>query len=467
MADQYSQAYTYTVTEDAKEEKPVRNIFPIILLIVIGIILFVVIGVLLFGRTTTTTPTGDESNITLQWRGVFLSDEIINPILEEYKKVKPNVTIEYSNLWPEGLSYQNAAIAYRNELNRQLLSGNFVEIPDIFMVNNTWAGDYENYTTPSTTISLAELNDGFYSFVSTDFAGGNIVRGIPLWADTFAIVYNEDLVLRSGRGTVPLDWDTFLNFAVNNLTTKTENRITTAGFAGGTAANVSYGFELANILMFSNNISITGADGKLAFGTDSKTLNTLNFFKSFENTSWDSFNFENDSSAFLNGEVAMIMIPSYRLRELLKYNELYQLNIKIKISAMPYVVSDQQVNMATYWGAMVAKESRNAQASWEFLDWLTQREQLTMLSSKVKEVEGFFGTLFPRKDMEDIYQDDAYLGIFNDSLKYAKSWYMVKGIEIRDAFNKLLNLTQLRANNITESILELEQIRLKKGQLTL
>lgn len=467
MSDPYSQAYTYTVTEEKTEEKPTPKILPIIILIVLGIVLFVVIGLLVFGRTTTTIDQTTNGEITLQWRGVFLSEDVINPILDEYKKVKPNVTIEYSNLWPEGLPSENAALSYRKELNRVLSGGNFVEIPDIFMVQNTWAGDYENFSTPSTSISFAEFTESFYPFVTTDFGNNSIVRGVPLWADTFAIIYNEDLILRSGRGTVPLDWDTFYNFAVNNLTTKSGNRITTAGFAGGSSLNTSFGFELANLLMFSNRISISGNDGKLSFATDNKTLSTLEFFKSFENGSWDSFSFENDSSAFLNGEVAMIFIPSYRLREILKYNEQYQLNLKIKVSPVPYVTEEQQVNIATYWGAMVAKESRNSSAAWEFLEWVTQNSQLELLSNNLKAEQGFFGNLFPKKDLKSLLENDEYLKYYNQGLEYAKSWYQVKGIEIKNAFNQLINQPQIRSEDITKLQQTLEQIRLSKGQLTL
>ena len=167
-------------------------------------------------------------------------------------------------------------------------------------------------------------------------------------------------------------------------------------------------------------------------------------------------NFENDSAAFLEGKVAMIVVPSYRLRELLRYNEEYSIGIDIGISKLPQVDgSGEDFNWSDYWGNMVASNRPNSTESWKFLNWITQPEQLKALSENVKNYNKYFGLVYPRKDMNSELIGDEYLRVYNEGALNAKSWYMIKGLEINAAIDTLLSsktISQAQLDKLQEDI---------------
>ena len=224
---------TYTPEPVAPDATPRRKI-PVTLLIVVGVILFLLLLFLLFSnllKTPTTnnnTPTG---KVTLQWWGVFLDPSVVKPLIDEYQAQNTNVTIQYANRFPEG-QYDTAADIYKTELNRVLKAGDQVDIPDIFMVENTWAGDYENYVKASTTYDYDTFKSIFYPAAVTDFssAANKAVYGVPLWMDDLAIIYNKDMLKEASVSEPPTDWVSFQDLA-KKLTKRTSGNITQAGFA--------------------------------------------------------------------------------------------------------------------------------------------------------------------------------------------------------------------------------------------
>ncbi len=450
----YEQPYedTAVTTTTTTTASPRRNNLTIILLIALGIFLLIVLFFLLFTRpgSNTTNPPPSNQKIVLQFRGAFIDKDVIQPLLDDYNAKNPNVTIEYANRWPGG-KYSEAEKLYRSELNKLFKDDESVKIPDIFMVHNSWAGDYDGkYTKPSTNYDAETFKSTFYPAVADDFAHDNIVHGVPLWMDTLAIAYNKDLLAEKTFGAPLKTWTEFKNQAIV-LTKRENNNITQAGFAAGVPGNASFQFQLANVLLMQNGVQILDSTGKPTFSTDSDTSVALNFFKSFANSggTWDA-NFKADAASFLEGDTAMILTTSYRLRDLIKYNKVYDLKINMGISQLPQLAGQSEpiINFADYWGAMVALNRPNSAAAWDFLKWLTEPDQLKKLSDNVANSSQSFGLLYPRKDMAQLRQNDPDLQVFNESLPYAKSWYMVKGIEVKDEFLTLLGNTTITTSDI-------------------
>src|SRR5690606_23363349 len=106
--------------------------------------------------------------------------------------------------------------------------------------------------------------------------------------------------------------------------------------------------------------------------------------------------FKNDSASFLEQKVAMIASTSWRLREILRFNETLDLGLDIGISQVPQITTDAgNLNWATYWGNIVTLNRPNSVASWNFLTWLTEPAQLEKLYTQVEEQSGYFGILYP------------------------------------------------------------------------
>jgi ABC-type glycerol-3-phosphate transport system substrate-binding protein len=463
---------TTTTTESSPseptEDKP-RIPQKFIIIAVIVLILLVIVILILSSRRSSTPPVDTSKQVILQWWGVYLPKEVVQPLLDEYKSINSNVTIEYADKWPIG-PYSDAVVNYRSELNRKVSAADVVETPDIFMVHNTWVDDYIKYAaTPAATVTDASAYaNTFYPVVANDFTEDNKVYGVPLWVDTFAILYNKDQLNAASVSAPPTDWTAFKNLA-RTLTQKTGSTLTRGGFAAGTGSNVTYASELFNLLMLQNGVEIVDSNGLPVFGSQTEATSALTFYKDFANNAnytWKD-SADNDSKAFLEGKASMIFAPSYRYREIKNVNEDLDLGLDIGVAQVPQLSGQTEdlINWSDYWGNMVSSKRPNAAYAWDFLNWMTQSAQLDKLNNNLEEVTGQFGIMSPRKDMNSFLTDDNDLKIFAESLPFAKSWQMVKGIEVEELFVELLDTSTPGANNITSTQNDIVPLVSSAGQL--
>lgn len=398
-----------------------------------------------------------------------MDSEVVESLIKEYEDLNPGIKIDYANRWPGGKS-DLAGKLYQDELDRVLREGNPVSIPDLFMVQNTWVGNYENYAAaaPNDVIDFDTVKTAYYPTVVTDFANQNKVWGIPLWVDSLAVIYNKNMLASASVSVPPTDWVNFKQLALN-LTQRSGGQITRAGFATGRASNTSFSAELFNLLLLQNGVSIVDTAGVPSFSTDTDSQVAYDFIKSFDSTvagTWDS-GFENDALAFLQGKVAMIVGPSWRYLDLLTFNDKYDLGINIGIAPIPQLQGQTipTINWSTYWGNMVSKTSKNPQATWQFLNWLSQPAQLKKLNANFKLKNNFFGIVYPRVDMQQELQADQYLRVFNAAMPSAQSWYMVEGYGVKQELNKMLDANGGAQSLISQAENAIQQIFFNKGKL--
>lgn len=484
MADYYyEQPYEEVAPQSslADPEQPTpennRRRMIIIGLIVFGVILLILLLVLITSRQRPTTvannTTGPDTsrNVILQFRGAFLSSTVMQPLIDEYQAANPNVKIEYADRWPSG-SYQDASEIYRSEINRVLKDGDSVNIPDIFMVNNRWTGDYDSatytYPSPNAYYTLDTFSSIFHPAVVTDFANDGKVHGVPMWMDTLAVLYNKDLLSAGAISEPAKTWNEFKSQA-QSLTKRENNQIKVGGFAGGTTNNTTYAFDIVNTLMYQNGVEILDSTGLPSFSSFPETITALNFYKSFASGSAATWNtsMKNDAAAFLEGKAAMIVSTSYRYRDILKYNKAYDIGLNIGVSRLPQLSSGQSqeiFNFADYWGAMVSNARGNGDYAWAFLKWLSEPDQYKKISENIKNETSLFGILYPRKDMSTELVNDPDLAVFNESLPFAQSWYMGKGYQVQEEFLKLVS-GSVNQSNVTSTERNIQTIQDSAGQL--
>ncbi len=492
MADFYEQPeYLKEIEEEpvlVKDEKPKPKTRMPFLLVVSLLIFIIIIALIVFftggrsnnnrGNIDTTSSSRDSStpspenrnkNIILQWWGVFLDKQVIEPLIEEYEVLNPGIKIEYVNKWPDA-PFKEARDSYRTEINRVLKENDPVKIPDIFSVHNSWVSDYENYVRPSPNIDFDTFESVYYPSIVTDFANKRkkAIYGLPLWIDTLAIAYNKNILLSAAVSVPPNNWVSFKSLA-QNLTVRNSGNIVQAGFSLGYAENTSFPVEMFFIIMRQNRVPIFNSQDQAIFAESSDTLTSLEYYKSFTNQSdgtWNA-NLPRDSQMFIEGKLAMIPVTSYRLREYLTANRNFNLDIDIGISQIPQLPGQTQpiYNWVDYWGNLVPLNRPYTSNTWDFLEWLNESNQQTKLHENIKKYYGFFGHLYPRKDMSNELKNDPYLKVFNESLPYAESWSMSKGIEIYTEFIKLLNLQSISQNNIVSTNNAINLIDTLKGKL--
>lgn len=403
----------------------------------------------------------------MQWWGVFWDEEVMQSLIDEYEQQNAGVTITYANRWPGGTTSVGSKL-YQDELDRVLKANDPVAIPDIFMVHNTWVGNYERYTAPApaSVIDANTLKTAFYPAVAEDFARGDVVRGIPLWMDVLAIIYNKAMLADLAVSKPPADWAEFRTLATN-LTERSGSTITQAGFAAGTPDNVSFGVELLYLLMVQNGVPMTDATGNPTFSTDADAEAAVDFYQSFASNSgsWNA-TMRNDAAAFLEGDLAMLTAPAWRYHDLLAFNEQFDLGINMGVSAMPQLQGQTQptINWADYWGNMVALNRPNSEAAWKFLVWISQPEQLRKLHQNELIDREYFGSLYPRVDMQQDLQSDQYIRVYNSALSTAKTWYQVDGLAVKELFKALIK-TGGSLDEIADVENQVQTIVTNKGKL--
>ena len=400
-----------------------------IVLLILGIVLF------LAGCTPGTegnlTPT-PAPQVVLIWWNLFEPEENVKLLIEAYQNAHPNVTIQYSQK-----DTTTGIDNYKTELDEALGDNDPLTTPDIFSIHNTWTDKYAQYiaTAPASVLTQNDLDD-FYQVVKDDFVHNNNIYALPLYLDTMAIIYNKDKLQNAGY-TVPAElWSDF-KVQAQALTTKNQsNLIDTAGFSANIPENSEFMFDMINLLFLQNGVQMTDVTASRAiFSTQREAQDAIDFYQSLTkgtNPTWNK-QFKKDIAMFLEKRLAMYAAPSWRLIDILNYNNTFNLGLNVGVAPVPQVAGDS-VHWATYWGQTVAKDSIHQDVAWDFIKFITQAEQLRLLNKTVKDNGRPIGIIYPRQSMASEISNDPYLGPYTLSAARAKSWNMKDGYAMKKTF---------------------------------
>jgi ABC-type glycerol-3-phosphate transport system substrate-binding protein len=153
------------------------------------------------------------------------------------------------------------------------------------------------------------------------------------------------------------------------------------------------------------------------------------------NLTWDK-NMDKDVAAFLEGKLAMYPAPSWRLMDIMQYNQKYNLGLEIGVAQMPQVANSYEVYWPTYWGLTVSKDCQHPDVAWKFIQFMTANSQLQLLNTTVKANGRPLGILYPKLDLANSENiKDTYLAPYAISLGKAADWDMYDGWELKKAFD--------------------------------
>lgn len=226
-----------------------RKIFSTFVVAILAILLFTACK-----RDEDDTPQNNEQ-VTLIWWNLFESEENVKPLVDGFKSKYPNVVVQYKQ---QGV--QGGVAAYRNLLDTTINDADTLNDPDIFTLENTWVGKYSDVITPAPNdlIPASYMSD-FYSIVQRDFIE-DTVRGIPLYVDALAVIYNKDKLIEAGYSLPDNEWSEFKTQAINLTKKDASNNIVSAGFAAADGNNVQFNFDIFSLLMLQNGVDLSSPD---------------------------------------------------------------------------------------------------------------------------------------------------------------------------------------------------------------
>jgi len=334
---------------------------------------------------------GGNKEVKLIYWGLWETESVMQPIIDEYEQKNPKVTIEYQRL--------SAQEDYLKKIQVREGRG-----PDIFRFHNTWVPQLADVLTPlpGSVMSGEEFENTFYPIHTRDLKVQNSYYGIPLMVDGLVLIYNEDLLKKAGKSLPPTTWVDMVEY-IQDITVpgQTSNDIVLSTAALGTANNIEHSSDIFGLFLLLNGGSVTDLSSDEAVGA----LREYRKFAEPPNATWNE-SMPNSIDAFVQEKVVMIIAPSWELVNIRAQNP----NLKIRVAPIPILPgSDKGLSVSNYWVEGVSKHSQFQQEAWSFLKYLSSAPVMEqMYTAQAKE--RFFGVPYSRKDLADKLSGDQYFG---------------------------------------------------------
>ena len=424
-----------------------------------------------------TPPTALTQNVELSWWGVWDNSSDVQPLIDDFQALHPNISIKYKKF-----RYQ--------EYEQQLLEAWAEDRgPDIYSIPATWIKKYQSRIAPMPnsvklsfqevtktlgktevntyvrelgTFSLGDIKNQFTDVVYNDVILDGRIFGLPFSLDTLVLYYNRDLLDAAGVPTPPANW-TQLKETVKQVTTINQNNsLLQAGIALGAADNIPRAIDLASLLMMQNGAQMSNANGQAAFHlSPSKEkdyfpgLEALKFYTDFADPIKEVYTW-NDTQpdafeAFVSGQVAMFYGYAYYLPLIKTQAPKLDLGVtgmtQIEGSAAP-------VNYTDYWVQTVSHKNKSADAAWGFLTFAARQGEVDKYLNLTRRPTALRGLVEKQKA-------DPELAVFANQILNATHWYHGRDVlKMEEYFKQMIK--ELPAS--AEPLLLMEQTAAKINQ---
>lgn len=368
--------------------------------------------------------------VTLTYWGLWEDENILKPLIDDYEKNHRGVQIDYKRQNPK---------EYRERLQAAIGSG---KGPDILRFHNTWLPMLKSDLSPIPTnvFSPDEFKDTFYPVTTEDLKSGNIYYGIPLEIDGLALVYNPD-ILKAANVSPPTSWEEFQKSA-RILTVKNEaGKIRTSGAAMGTTNNIDHWSDILGTMFLQDGLDLRNPQG--GFAEDALIYYTS--FAQGENKTWDE-TLPSSTLAFVQGKVAMVFEPSWDILTIKATNP--RLNFKVlPVPQLPGV----NIPWASYWVEGVSIKSRHQAEAWDFLKYLSQKENLVKFYTESAKTRSF-GEPYSRRDLAPSLKDDPYLGAYIQQASHARSFFLASKTFDNGINDKIIKYLEDAVNSVNQGV---------------
>lgn len=410
-----------------------------------GIVLFLLIvlglGLIFGGGGKKQKP----ENVELTWWKTFEDPSNIAALVSQYQELHPNVRINY---------VKKDIADYEQELVNTIAAGNS---PDIFTIHNDWLPKHKDKLVPipETLMSLREFQETFVNVAADDLVDAGQIYALPLSVDVLALYYNKDILGSAGISTPPKTWPELVDNVEDITTQDSSGNLIKSGIAMGTADNINRAVDVLLLLMlqngtefYSNDNAIVNFDKPINISGDSFNPGStaLEFYTQFANPGKKSYTWNDKSDfsvdAFTQSKVGM-MLSYYYMKPVI---ESKAPNLNWAVAPAPQVTATGlKSNFANYWAEGVSKSSPNAEVAWDFLKFITQKEQLESFYGKHKLPSS-------RKDILATQIPDVELGVFAESALTAKGVYKKDSSIFETVFLKMIDDVVLRDFRPEEAI---------------
>lgn len=363
----------------------------------------------------------DESKpVTLTYWRTWNEAAYIQPIIDEFQKMHPNVKIQVRDI-----EYGS----YDAELTQAAQTGN---LPDIYSVLNDWMPRYSDYSTsaPDTVYTEKIYKDVFVDVATQRLLYDGKIHGVTYGVSTLGLYYNPAL-LEEAKVSVPKNWDEFTE-ASHKLTKKDGSAITQSGAALGTPF-VHQSVDIQSVLMMQNGAVMTDEPPTKALFAQpdasgyASGAKAMEYYASFANPNKQNFTFSDTLGytvqAFAEGKIAMMINYPFKSAEVKHFNK----ELKFKMAKLPQIKDQKEINFAQFWVEMVNKNSANTEIAWDFIRFAATKDNQKQFNEQTQRPTS-------RKDLIKQQDGDDTLGPFAVQTDTAKTFYRGNDKEMNGYF---------------------------------
>jgi len=405
--------------------------------------------------------------IELVWWRVFDGTDTIGPLIQKYNAIHPNIGIIYRKLRPE---------EYEKELLDALAEDRG---PDIFTIHNTDMLKYQSKLTPmpaeitmpylvttgtvkkETTVELRkektmrfdQLRNLYLDVVADDVvlphrtqdgAISNKIFGLPLAIDTMVLYANRDLLNSAGIAEPATTWEQFLDQVTKLTKLSAKGDLLQSGVALGTSENVERATDILSVLMMQNGAVMTQNGGiyfnQIPAGSDRTEppgAQALRFYTDFANPTKEAYTWNadmpNSLDSFVAGTSAYFFGYAYHLPTI----KARAPKLNLVVSGLPQIDPASPTNFANYWIEGVSAKSTHVGEAWDFVQFITRRENVGAYLSLAKKPTALRALIQTQSENED-------MTVFASQLLTSKSWYKGKDwsaaeTALKEMINTVLN----------------------------
>jgi len=390
--------------------------------------------------------------VTLNYWTVFNDISELRRMIEEYKSVRPYVTVnlrqvrveEFEKLFVNALAEDVGpdVVSVHSRWIREHENKLSAMPPSIQVANVVVEGQYrkETVVTPQriTMPTPAFLRSNYVQTVADDVVIGGQIYGLPLALDTLAIYYNKDLLDKAGIPQPPTTWAQFLDASQAATKFDANGDIIQSGVALGGANNIQNASDILALLMLQNGIGIeekgvvTFAKGLERPQANHPALEALRFYTDFAKPTKEAYSWSEDMGnaldEFVRGRSVFYFGFAYdhpRIKALAP-----QMNLDV--IPVPQLNPVSPSNVANYWIESVVKKSPNQNEAWDFVRFLTSEQNVKQYVDTTKRPS-------PMRVHIAAQSEDLVLAPFVSNILTAENWYRGRDVGAAEtAFQNLI-----------------------------
>lgn len=317
--------------------------------------------------------------------------EALPALLKEFEAENPGVKVNVTAIpWDAALSKYQTAIAGGTT-------------PDVAQMGTTWMGDFAGSFDP--TPKEINASDFFPGSVKSTQVGGTSY-GVPWYVDTRVVYYRSDLAAKAGITKAPETWADFKALA-KGLQDKAGAKFGVQLPTGGADS-----FQATLPFQWSNGAKLMNEDGTKWTLDTPEAVEALKYYSSFFADGIASKAVSTGTTAeaaFVDGSAPMMISGPWHVGLLNKAGGPGFAD-KYKVAPMP-----KEKSATSFVGGsnmVVFKKSKNRDASWKLLQWLSKPEIQLKWYKATGDLPSQQGAW-----QDPTLSGDSKLSVFGDQLK--------------------------------------------------